>query len=212
VEEAALLVPVQRDVGGVEVEDDLARRRAVRVEEQVHEQCLRRGGVVADPVIAAGFARGRMLQTVQGALARQRGAARTPRRQLAGEHGQHWVVPQVVMVDQVLVAERDAEDTLADQRGDLMLDPRRVASVAEAAGEALDQPDGAVGGTEQQRAGIRGDRPAVEAGHHGAARDRCKLEQRRVTLCRHRGPPLRRRKALSQKNFPDSEPRCTYVR
>jgi hypothetical protein len=33
VEEAALLVPVQRDVGGVEVEDDLPGRRAVRLQE-----------------------------------------------------------------------------------------------------------------------------------------------------------------------------------
>jgi hypothetical protein len=34
-----------------------------------------------------------------------------------------------------------------------------------------------------------------------ASIDRCKFEQRRVTLCPHRGTPLLRRKALSQKNF-----------
>jgi hypothetical protein len=202
VKEPTLLVPVQRHVGGVQVKDDLPRGRAVRVEEQVYEQRLDRSGVVADAVIPAGRARcRRVLQPVQRALARQGRAAGTARLQLAGEHGQHRIVPQLVVVDQILVAERDAEDALADQRGDRVLDPLRVAGIAEAGGEAPDQADRPIGGAEQQRAGIGGDRPAVEAGDHRAARDRCKLEQRRATLRRHRGPPLRRRKALSQKNF-----------
>ena len=38
VEEAPLLMPVQRIVGGVEIEDDLLRRRAVRLEEEIDEQ------------------------------------------------------------------------------------------------------------------------------------------------------------------------------
>ena len=142
-----------------------------------------------------------MLQPVQGALAGQRRAVGAARFQLAGEHGQHRVVAESVVVDEVLVAERDAEHPLADQGGDLVLDPLRVAGVGEAGGEAPDQADGAVRGPEQQRAGIRGDRPTVEAGDHVAALDGCKLEPRRATLRPHRGPPPHRRKALSQKNF-----------
>ncbi len=134
-------MPVQRHVGGVEVEDDLSGRRAVRLQEQVHEQRLDRRRLVAHAVIPAGLAHGRVLEAVQRALARQRGATGAACLQLAGEHGQHRVVPQVVMVDQVLVAERDAEDALADQGGDLMLDPLRIAGVAEAAGEARDEAD-----------------------------------------------------------------------
>jgi hypothetical protein len=42
---------MQRHVGRVQVEDDLPRRRAVRVEEEVDEQRLNRRAVVADPVI-----------------------------------------------------------------------------------------------------------------------------------------------------------------
>ena len=202
VEEAALLVPVQRDVGGVEVEDDLPRGRAVRVEEEVHEQRLDRGGIVADPVVAAGLARRRVLQPVQRALAGQRRAVRTPRRQLAGEHGQHRIVAQLVVVEQVLVAERDAEDALADQSGRSRARPAPASRASrKQAAKRRDQADGPVRRAEQQRAGIRGDRSAVEAGHHSAALNRCKLEQRRATLRRHRGPPLHRRKALSQKNF-----------
>ena len=47
VEEPALLVAVQRIVGGIEVEDDLRRRLRVRIEEQIDEQRLDRAGVSA---------------------------------------------------------------------------------------------------------------------------------------------------------------------
>jgi hypothetical protein len=40
VKKAAFLVPMHRIVGGVEVEDDLLRRSAVRIEKQIDEQCL----------------------------------------------------------------------------------------------------------------------------------------------------------------------------
>ena len=40
VEEAPLLVPVHRIVGGVEIEHDLTRRRLVRLKKQVDEQAL----------------------------------------------------------------------------------------------------------------------------------------------------------------------------
>ena len=52
VKEAAFLVAVQRIVGGVQVEDDLLRRPAMGIKEQVDEQPLDRVAVVADLVIA----------------------------------------------------------------------------------------------------------------------------------------------------------------
>ena len=75
-------------------------------------------------------------------------------------------MPQLVVVDQVLVAKRDAEHPLAHQGGDVMRDALRRARIAKAPCEAPHQADGPVRGPEQQRAGIGGDRPAVEAGHH----------------------------------------------
>jgi hypothetical protein len=174
---------------------------------------------VADAVIPARIARGRVLKAVERALAGQRGAGGTARCQLAGENGQRRVAPQLVVVDQVLVAECDAEHPLADQGGDLVLDPLRRPRVAEAGREAPNEADGPVRGAEQQGSGVGGDRPAVKARDHGAALNGCKLEQRRATLCWHRGPPLHRgppqhrRKALSQKNFlrirsPDAPTAC----
>ena len=72
VEEPPLLVPVQGVVRGVQVEDDLLRWLGVRFQEQVHEQGLDGIGIVTDLVVARRPARGRMLEPVQRALARQR--------------------------------------------------------------------------------------------------------------------------------------------
>ena len=63
VEEAPLLMPVQRVVGGVEIEDDLLRRSLVRLQEQRHRQRLDRRRVIGDLVIARRFALAQ-LQTV----------------------------------------------------------------------------------------------------------------------------------------------------
>ena len=48
VEEPALLLPVQRVVRRIQVQDDLRRRLGVRVEEQIDEQRLDRRRVMAD--------------------------------------------------------------------------------------------------------------------------------------------------------------------
>ena len=79
VEEAAFLMPVQRIVGGVEIEDDLRRRRGMRVEEEIDEQRLDRRRIVADLVIARRL-RPAQLQPVERRFAGQR---RTVRRRAA---------------------------------------------------------------------------------------------------------------------------------
>ena len=79
------------------------------------------------------------------------------------------------------------DDALHHQGLDLVLHQLGVATVGEAGGEPLGQPDRPVGLAQQQGAGVRGDRAAVEAGHHLAALDGWKFEQRGATVCRHRG-------------------------
>lgn len=69
VEEAPLLLPVQRHIRRIEVEHDLGRGRAVRVEEQFDEQPLDRLAVGPDAVVAGPAASWEQLQPVQGALA-----------------------------------------------------------------------------------------------------------------------------------------------
>ena len=93
------------------------------------------------------------------------------------------------MVDQVLIARRQSEHPLADQRLDLVLDQLRAAKVAEAGGEAINQADRPVRRAKQQRAGVRRDASAVESRHYGTAFDGYKSEQIRDTVRLHRGAP-----------------------
>jgi hypothetical protein len=102
VEEAALLAAVERIVGGIEVEDDLLRRRWMSLQEQGDEQAFDCPRVMADPMVAVGHRGGGMLQSVQRALAGQRRAIPAPRLELADQGRQHRIMAQLVMVDQVL--------------------------------------------------------------------------------------------------------------
>ena len=165
--------------------------RCVVLEEEIDEQALDGRRIVTDLVIAA-RSRRRVLEPVQGALAGERCAALAPGRELAGERRQHRIVAQLVVVDQVFVAERDAEDALCHHRRNTVLDLRLDPAIGEAAGKPLDQPDRPIGRAEQQCPGIRGDLATVKRGDHLTALDHFITEQIAATLCRHRGAPLHR--------------------
>src|SRR6266700_6584140 len=105
------------------------------------------------------------------------------------------------MIVEVLVAERQAEHALADQRLQAVLDQLGRARIAEADRKARDETDRLVGGAEQQRTAIRGDRAAVESAHNPASIHGSEIERILDTLCRHRGALLLRPKSLSQKHF-----------
>jgi hypothetical protein len=72
VEEPPLLLPMHRIVGRVQIEDDLARRTLVRVQEQVDHQPLDGNWIVTDLVISR-----RLVEAKRGAI---------PRRDVAAEH------------------------------------------------------------------------------------------------------------------------------
>ncbi len=195
VEEAAFLMPMPRVVGGIEVENDLFGWRPVRFEKESDEQPLDRRAVMADLVVTARSKR-RMLEPVERALAGERGAIVALGGELAGERREHRVVPQVIVVDQIFVAERDAEHPLRYHRLDAVLDLRLDATVGKTGGEPPDQTDRPIGRAEQQPAGVRGGVAAIECGHDLAALDHFITEQVAATLCRHRGAPLRQPKPL----------------
>ena len=143
-------------------------------------------------------------------LASHRRTVLAPRRELAGQHRHHRIMAQLVVIDQVLVAQRDTEDALANQRHHRVLDQFRRAAVGEAAGEAIDQPDRTVGRPEQQGAGIRGDRRRRQTRPSPTTFDACKLEQLGATLCRHRGVLRRSQVVVAQQlsltQSPDAPP------
>ena len=186
-EETLFLMPVQRVVGGVEIEGDLRRRRRMGVEKQVDKQRLDRRRVIADLVIA-GRLRSAQFQPVERRFAGQRRTIRAPCFELAAQHRHHRVVAQLVVVDQVLVAQRNPEHPLTHQARHRVLDQLGRPVIGQATGKALDQPDPSVGGAEQQRSGLRRHRPTVECRHHRPAFYRCKAKQIRATLCLHRVP------------------------
>jgi hypothetical protein len=194
-------VAVEGIVRRIEVEDDLLGRGAVRVEEELDEQALDRCRVVADLMVARGLAHGRMLEPVERALAGQGRTVRPACLELPGKRRHDRVVATPVVVEHVLIPQRQAKDPLADHGRDLVLDLIRRAPILKTAGEAFDEPDRLVRGAQQQRAGVRGHRPAVECRHHAAPLNHSKVELRCATVCRHRGALLHRVKSLLQKSY-----------
>jgi hypothetical protein len=80
------------------------------------------------------------------------------------EHGSKGrIVAQLIVIDQVLVAEREPEDAVAQQIGDGVGNAVSEPKITEALGQRHGQPDRAVGGAKQQRTAVRRDRPPSKA-------------------------------------------------
>ena len=206
-EVTAFLVAVKGHVGGVGIEHEdatlrfsalgfaLAMRAGLRIQgflEDVEEQLVDRSAVVADLVIAVRRARlallRRMLETVERAFAGERRAAFVACLELAHDRGEEGIVAQPVVVVEVGIAERLADDPLARHRHDLVLDEIGIAPIGERRRDAIYQPDRPIGPGEQQRAAVRGDLPAVECRHDRAPLHASEIQRIRSTVCRHRAP------------------------
>ena len=108
------------------------------------------------------------------------------------------VAAEVVVVVEVLVAQRQGVDPLGEEVLDGVLDEVGVAVVGEAGGELADDAGESLGLAEQQGAAVGGDGAAVEVGEDLAGAEHGKVEVGRVTLCRHRAALVRCRRWLSQ--------------
>ena len=179
---------MQRVVGGIQIEDDLLRRVLMGFQKQIDKQRLDPCPIPGDPVIARQL-RPAQLEPVERRFARQRRAILAPRRQLAGQHRHRRIVAQLVVIDQVFVAQRNAKHALSDQRHHFVLDQLRRPAVRETLGKPIDQPDRPVRRPQQQRAASEVILPPSNAGHHRTPFDACKTKQIRATLCLHRGSP-----------------------
>ena len=73
------------------------------------------------------------------------------------------------MVVQILIAKRDPEHPLTDQRHHLVLNEFRTPHVVKAQRKPIHHPDGAICRAQKQRPGIRGDRASVERRDHLAS-------------------------------------------
>jgi hypothetical protein len=125
---------------GIEVEDDLRGRLGMGIEEEVDNQPLDRGRLMRDPAVAVDH-RHAVLRPIERALAGQRRTPAVLGREPAEHHAHDRIVPQLVMIDQVLVAKRDAQHPLADKGRNVLHGSVARVTIREASGEPLDQPD-----------------------------------------------------------------------
>ena len=180
------------------------------IEEQGDEQAFDGTRVHGDLAVAIGRVARRVFQPIQRALATQRRTVGTARLQPIREQRQNRIETQVVVVDDVLIAEREADDPLADQGAERMYHPARIAPVPEARRGPIDQADGTIRRPQQQRPGIRRHRPAVERCFDTAAIEPFETELLRDTLCPHRTPHSNLTSLSFKTTFSDSRGRCTY--
>ena len=166
-----------------------------------HEQALDGSGIMGDLVVGIGPDLGGMFKPIECGLAREGRAVGSLAGQAVAEHAEDRIVPELVVIIDIFIAERDAENALAEHRRKPVHDERRIAAILETIGEARHESDRFVGLAEQQRTRVRGDRTAIERAHNIAALDGSKLERIPVTLCRHRGVLPFSRKSFSQNNF-----------
>ena len=136
-------MPVQRIVGGVEIEDNLLGRRAMRLQEQFDKQRLDRRRVMADLMIARRT--GPRSSRPFSVICRRRRAIAPPRGKLAQKNRHQRIVAKCVVVVEVLIAQRQAKNPLADERRQAMLDQIAAPAILKASGEALNQPDRPIG-------------------------------------------------------------------
>jgi hypothetical protein len=88
----------------------------------------------------------------------------------------------LIVIVQILVTQRNAEDALANPRADLVFDQFRAAVVGEAGSKPIQQSNRPIRRSQQQRTGVRCYPASIKPCHHRATRNRCKFKQRWVTL------------------------------
>ena len=139
---------------------------SVLLHEGVHEEALHGVEVGDGLLVAAGGvgADGGEFEAVEGALAGQGlalvlgpDALLALRIVLADQDGQQRVVAKAVVVDEVFVAQAEAEDALLEQIGEGVLDEVGIAVVGEAAGELVDEVELGFDLAQEQAAGVGGD-------------------------------------------------------
>ena len=94
-------------------------------------------------------------QPVQRRFPRHRCAGLARARQLPRQHRQHRIVPQLVVVIEVLIPERNPKHPLADQGGHRVLDQILTAMIAKAGRKSIHQIDRSIGRAKKQPTRIR---------------------------------------------------------
>ena len=205
VEEAALLLAVQRIIGRIQIQPDLPGWLLAGLQEHIHQQSIEPIRIRCDLPVAIPRCRirRRQLQTVQSARSGQRIAPVTRplsmlSRQIVLAHQQRQcaVRAQHIVIVEILVAERKAIHPLRHQRLNAVLNALRIPVVGETGREAPQHAEPMVYLPQQEPAAIRGDPTAIEPTHNIAPAQCLKFKLSRYTLCLHRPLPSGVRKCL----------------
>jgi hypothetical protein len=111
------------------------------------------------------------------------------------------IMPQLVVIVEVLVAKRNPKHPLANQRRHRMFHPILAPVIAKTRREPIHQTDRPVGRAQKQPARIRRYQPGIEGCIHNATFNDSKIKPFCATLRRHRGSPRIIEKWFSQNNF-----------
>ena len=221
VEEPARWMTVNRIVGGIEVQDELFRRRGVESQEGFHEPG--RELVLPSPdllITALGVGLGRsQLQAIQRALAGQWLAPVAWVQPLVACHiaftdqrRQQGIGPQLVVIVQVFIAQGQGEHPLLDQLLDRVFDQIRIAEIIKTASQVREQTGLGLHLPQQQAACIRSNRPTIEPGRDFAVSQGLEIERSSATLCRHRAASLLWAKlSFAKTTYATSRPPVLYA-
>jgi len=147
-------------LGVVDIEQDAARHSVKAVAKQLDHRRHH------------AFERGRAGQVLEPADGRLRAQIGTAFRQPPDRHLEGRVGTQCVAIIAVGIARCDQQHSVADQLGELVQHPLRVARVFDASRQPASNPQPLLDRRQQQYPGVRGHPAAVEGQVHRLARDR----------------------------------------
>ena len=192
VEESTLLLTVKWIVSRIEIEDDSLPRPSVRVQKGIDKEAIHSIRPAHDLVVSVGRLRvgGCKLEPIERALARQREALislahplRSSRIGLANQRRQQCVSPKLVVVIDVLVAERYPIHPLRNQIENAVLDELGGPVVDKTIRKLPEDPRTLLDLSKQKTTGVGGDPTSSEISHYLAIAKALKLKLLGNTLC-----------------------------
>ena len=177
VEEAVLLLAVDGIVGGVEVEDQFLGRRRLRRDKALDQSGghLHQVGAADAVLQAAQGGRGGQLGSVVGSGVIDGGLP-------------EGIVTEPLVVVEIFVTASDAKNPLGQQATLRVGNEVRVAGVGDGVVQGVEEAKAAVGLTQKQYAGVRGEDASGEISLERTSFGTGKRQRRCGTLC-HRGGP-----------------------
>jgi hypothetical protein len=109
---------------------------------------------------------------------------------LADQGCQKHVLPQLIVIIQILVAQSQSVNALSDQFLNRVLGQDRRPVIHEAGGELAEDARPLLDLPQQQPPSIGGDPPSVKSSGNFSPREGLKFQRTFVTLCNHRAASL----------------------